>query len=455
MKVNVVILITMILTLSPAFAQGWRNVTPSGLQKVFGFQVFDKPNNEFEVFCWDSTVFPRGRGFLLSRSAIQDSFIPVWRAGCGEPVPVYYGTIRVQSLVHPLAGTNILWILYDDSGCPGPEGWSPHVRICQDVAGKIPGICQTWIGYFYGPPCAGRSSFLYSSVTEPNSVFLIASDSILKATNGGTVFRGLRRPRPLADRCCVDQFFVISPGTYLAGGLNTSGQSYVLYCTADSGRTWTQVFDKRVRGIVGDPLATHVVYLASDSGLFRSSTSGLTWNRVQVGSFRSIKFGRDGTNDVYAGTETGNLWRSSDRGNVWSIFNNTFSDSSIIGLYVYPGGDTILACATNGLFKVFESHVVGVNEERNSLSLRFGLSQNYPNPFNPTTRIEYSIPKASHVSLKVFDVLGREVATLVEEVQGSGFKSVEFKAEGLASGVYFYRLRVNDSVLNKKMILMK
>jgi hypothetical protein len=98
--------------------------------------------------------------------------------------------------------------------------------------------------------------------------------------------------------------------------------------------------------------------------------------------------------------------------------------------------------------------LVDVDESR-LLPLQYILSQNYPNPFNPTTRIEYSIPKPSHVSLKVFDLLGREVATLVDEVQNAGFKSVEFNAGGLASGVCFYRLRVGNSVETKKLMIVR
>jgi hypothetical protein len=94
-------------------------------------------------------------------------------------------------------------------------------------------------------------------------------------------------------------------------------------------------------------------------------------------------------------------------------------------------------------------------DSRPDFPVEFSLSQNYPNPFNPTTRIEYAIPKTSHVSLKVFDLLGRQVATLVDELQGSGFKSVEFDANGLASGVYLYRIQADGFTQTKKLILLR
>jgi hypothetical protein len=97
--------------------------------------------------------------------------------------------------------------------------------------------------------------------------------------------------------------------------------------------------------------------------------------------------------------------------------------------------------------------VTSVGEGEPPLTLL--LKQNYPNPFNPITRIEYAIPKTSHVSLKVFDLLGREVATLVDEEQGAGFKSVEFDGKGLASGVYLYRLRAGEFVQVRKLALLR
>ena len=94
--------------------------------------------------------------------------------------------------------------------------------------------------------------------------------------------------------------------------------------------------------------------------------------------------------------------------------------------------------------------VLDVNQANN-----FELSNNYPNPFNPSTTISYSIPKQNNVTLKVFDVLGSEVATLINKEQTQGNYEVEFDGADLTSGIYFYRLRAGDFVETKKMILLK
>jgi len=85
----------------------------------------------------------------------------------------------------------------------------------------------------------------------------------------------------------------------------------------------------------------------------------------------------------------------------------------------------------------------------------FTLQQNYPNPFNPSTTIRYSIPTSEIVTLKVYDVLGNEVATLINEEKSTGSYEVEFNASGLSSGIYFYKLQTNSFIETKKMLLLK
>ena len=106
--------------------------------------------------------------------------------------------------------------------------------------------------------------------------------------------------------------------------------------------------------------------------------------------------------------------------------------------------------------KIYLDNVVLiVDNHTNKLPKDFLLSQNYPNPFNPSTAIQYSIPQQSFVTLKVYDLLGREVATLVNEVEPTGYYEKEFNASSLPSGVYFYRLQAAGYVETKKMILMR
>lgn len=89
------------------------------------------------------------------------------------------------------------------------------------------------------------------------------------------------------------------------------------------------------------------------------------------------------------------------------------------------------------------------------LPKEFALSQNYPNPFNPTTTIKYDLPKESHVTLTMYNILGQEVITLVNEDLKAGYQSVQWNAGNVASGVYFYRLQAGDFVQTKKLLLLR
>ena len=156
-----------------------------------------------------------------------------------------------------------------------------------------------------------------------------------------------------------------------------------------------------------------------------------------------------------------NAFRTNRAGNA-KIFH--FPDSLEVGTgdYTYqfaaqPYTVSRAGITTLGSFAVGKfANVTGVDELRDVLPTVFKLGQNYPNPFNPVTVISYQLPVQSHVSLKVYDVLGREVETLLNEVKDAGYYSFDFNAGKISSGIYFYRVETNTGfVQTKKMIVLK
>ena len=97
----------------------------------------------------------------------------------------------------------------------------------------------------------------------------------------------------------------------------------------------------------------------------------------------------------------------------------------------------------------------GVSESPNNLPVQFSLEQNYPNPFNPSTKISFTLTKANHITLNLYNVLGQKIRTLEDGNFTAGKHSIDFNAENLSSGTYFYELKVEGHHLVKKMNLVK
>lgn len=146
-----------------------------------------------------------------------------------------------------------------------------------------------------------------------------------------------------------------------------------------------------------------------------------------------------------------------------SIGNGSFVISG--DKYISSGtiGQNVIGITSNG----FHSNNIGfwyqyeniitdiIKSDYTEIPDDFNLFQNYPNPFNPTTTIKYSLPKEIYVNIIIFDILGREVATLFSDTQKAGNHIVEFNASLLSSGVYFYRMKAGEFMTIKKMLLSK
>lgn len=166
----------------------------------------------------------------------------------------------------------------------------------------------------------------------------------------------------------------------------------------------------------------------------------------------------------------------------WSYTASGFYSNHLGGCQRLPNGNTLIAQSTSGkMFEVTSTgtvvwsytpggeivralrypwnyaglSVLDVKSESKFLPKEFSLEQNFPNPFNPNTNISYSLPSAQKVTLKVYDILGNEITTLVNEEKSAGSYSVNFDASNLPSGVYFYRLNAGSYSETRKMILLK
>jgi len=184
-----------------------------------------------------------------------------------------------------------------------------------------------------------------------------------------------------------------------------------------------------------------------------SSSARIKWNATVTGLTSKLT----AAHFHYAGTVHATPFTDSSSSGIWSAVPDT-----VIRLFLKAGSYMNVHTSTNtggeirGTVKLGNGIVTSVGSQNSSaLPEKFALEQNYPNPFNPSTVIAYQLPITNRITLKVYDVIGREVATLVNEIKEAGYYSATFNASKLSSGVYFARLQSGNVVQMKKLLLVK
>jgi photosystem II stability/assembly factor-like uncharacterized protein len=219
------------------------------------------------------------------------------------------------------------------------------------------------------------------------------------------------------------------------------------------------------------------IYLAgSMDGMFKSIDTGNTWHNASEGLPYIAKAWYSTSSYPYVGTLLGfptvpaivgnaqgrifigcnyGVYSSIDSGKSWQPYNEGLpAGVSVNSLLIDENGYMYAGTANGAVFKSTQT-TVGVTDVQKNVPLAWKLDQNYPNPFNPSTQINYQLSKLSKVSLKVFDLLGREVANLVNEEQSAGPHIVKWDASRMSTGVYFYQLNAGSFIQTKKMLLLK
>lgn len=239
-------------------------------------------------------------------------------------------------------------------------------------------------------------------------------------------------------------------------GVGTS----TLWKTIDGGRSWSKLNLSGSNQLLrfyneNIGIACFGNYPAKTQLFRRTMDGGVTWDSIV--SPIPMQWGNDfyycKGNPAYIWfTDNQKLFLSEDTGRTWTEQiaikgrDIVFADSQVGWVL---GDDNLIKTIQGGLTSI------GPAYDRHNVPSNYSLLQNYPNPFNPLTIIKYTLPYESQVVLKVYTVLGMEVATLAKGIQTAGVKTLQFDGSEVSSGMYFYTLQANNVRLTKKMILLK
>jgi photosystem II stability/assembly factor-like uncharacterized protein len=232
--------------------------------------------------------------------------------------------------------------------------------------------------------------------------------------------------------------------------------------STDGGSNWVRIGlsanTNSIRGICVDLLGN--IFALQNGQLYKSTDNGGNWKGgilTSLDYYNKFPFVVSSNNFLFLGTDGEGAFMSTDFGEHWNSINSGLANSNFYSLaiddggYLYAGTNTMIHRSSNPI----DPTIVDVNEIDNFTKKQFELIQNFPNPFNPNSIISYIIPRTCFVQIKVYDIQGKEITTLVNEEKVAGNYYIQFNASYLSSGIYFYQLRTSDYAETKKMLLMK
>ena len=317
-----------------------------------------------------------------------------------------------------------------------------------------------WSSYSGGIVPATRE--IWSLAAYGNSCLFGVTDSgVVRTTNG--VNWVYKRPNKQYTSKLIFIGTKLFASTYYAGLFSTD-------MSVDSGTTWISTNSGLPSNQLGGYSVSYIVvsgtklYASSYGRLFQSTNSGSNWDSIPLPgpTYREHMTSLLVVNNdnLLAGTDNGGMFKTTNGGINWSPYDNGLPSSRVGHMLYSPNqsNNYILVGVgnvTGGLYGALAFQIVTKVETISEVASDYSLSQNFPDPFNPSTTIKYQITKNETVSLKIFDILGHEVATLVNEKQSPGTYQVNWNAGNLSSGVYFYRLQTGNFTVTKRMILVK
>ena len=329
-----------------------------------------------------------------------------------------------------------------------------------------------WSGILSGySNTAGMAPF-WQHPTESNKIYAALDRSIYMSSNSGTNWSDIsgaisdanhltsvaHSPANTNNMMVVFSSYTTSPKVFI------STNEGVDFSDISANITGSGLTGKLIQRVVADPLNGNTFYIArssyTDGQIIKTTNLGANWSDISSDlpkiSTNAVFADPVNAGQLYVGNDFG-IYRSLNGGTNWVRLGMNIPYVPVLSFSYFNNGiSRYLRAATHGR-GAYELDIIGTVgiQGNNEEVLAYSLSQNYPNPFNPVTKINYNLPKAGFVSLKVYDVLGKEVKTLVSESKTAGIHSVSFDASNLTSGVYFYKLETNGFSDIRKMLMIK
>lgn len=273
--------------------------------------------------------------------------------------------------------------------------------------------------------------------------------SLWRTTNGGVNWdsTGLFVPQVASEAGWNNSLYISGNTIYFGTNANR------IYYSTNNGASWSsQTTPAANQYAIWFNNAS--VGLSGGAGMYSTVNGGTTWSNLTA----------PGTGNISGITGIGTTWyfvrqanlihKSTNNGTTWTTDYTATVGDQYLHIAMSRTGTRMWATKSNGGISKSEG-AVGIAPISNEIPSTFGLEQNYPNPFNPSTTFKFNVPSASNVSLKIYDMLGNEITTLVNENLQSGVYEVKFDASTLSSGVYFYSLNAGSFSATKKMMLVK
>jgi photosystem II stability/assembly factor-like uncharacterized protein len=287
---------------------------------------------------------------------------------------------------------------------------------------------------------------IFTLFVEGNYIFAGTNNGVFRSADNGVHWSrmGIEMDYGNGVYAFTSVGLKIFAGTYGGG----------IYISTDKGDSWTQNNIGIYYYIVSSFQVHKGIIYAGGYGIYSSVDTGSTWKNAGTGfSWNSVyKSIAIGGNILFASSFY-NLSYSSDNGEKW--IDLKIPDSYGIGSIVCQGDYIFLASASGVWKRSLSEFSTSIEKNINHIPQTITLQQNYPNPFNPSTIFEYNIPVQSLVIVKIIDLLGREVATLVNEKKEAGRYTLPWNASKMASGIYFYTFQAGEFRETKRMILLK